>query len=63
LITVELQHAIAVELGKSKFDEKSQPDIEDIVFVCAGLVTVNKESKIIRLVHYTAQEYFERTES
>ena len=29
--------------------------------VCAGLVTVDEESKIIRLVHYTTQEYFERT--
>jgi ankyrin repeat protein len=63
LIIVELQHAIAVKPGKSEFDEKSQPDIEDIVSVCAGLVMVDEESKIIRLVHYTTQEYFERTES
>jgi hypothetical protein len=28
--------------------------------VCAGLVAVDKESSIIRLVHYTTQEYFER---
>ena len=28
---------------------------------CAGLVTVDKESNIIRLVHYTIQQYFERT--
>jgi hypothetical protein len=27
--------------------------------VCAGLVTVDEESNIIRLVHYTTQEYFE----
>ena len=32
-----------------------------MVSVCAGLVTVDKESDIIRLVHYTTQEYFERT--
>src|SRR4051812_2859517 len=32
-----------------------------MVSVCAGLVTVDEESKIIRLVHYTTQEYFERT--
>jgi hypothetical protein len=31
-----------------------------MVFVCAGLVTVDPESNIIRLVHYTTQEYFER---
>ena len=63
LSTVELQHAIAVEPGKSEFDEKRQPDIEDIVSVCAGLVTVDEESNIIRLVHYTTQEYFKRTQN
>ena len=35
-------------------------DTEDIISVCAGLVTVDEESNIIRLVHYTTQEYFER---
>ena len=34
--------------------------MEDIISVCAGLVAVDKESSIIRLVHYTTQEYFER---
>ncbi|CZR67684.1 uncharacterized protein PAC_17583 [Phialocephala subalpina] len=61
LITVELQYAIAIKPGKSEFDEKSQPNIEDIVSVCAGLVTVDEKSKIIRLVHYTTQQYFNRT--
>jgi hypothetical protein len=31
--------------------------------MCAGLVTVDEESDIIRLVHYPTQEYFERTQS
>jgi hypothetical protein len=60
LITVELQHAIAVKPGMSGFDKQSQPDIEDVVSVCARLVTVDEESGIVRLVHYTTQEYFER---
>jgi hypothetical protein len=60
LTTLELQHALAVEIGKSKLDEENLPDIEDMVSVYAGLITVDKESDIIRLVHYTAQEYFER---
>jgi ankyrin repeat protein len=34
-------------------------DIEDLVSVCAGLVTVEQESNIVRLVHYTTQEYLE----
>jgi ankyrin repeat protein len=60
LTTEELSHALAVEAGESELDEDNIPDIEDMVSVCAGLVTVDEESNIIRLVHYTTQEYFER---
>ena len=63
LTATELQHALAVEVGEPKLDEENLPQIEDIVSVCAGLVTVDKESGIICLVHYTTQEYFERTQS
>ncbi|KFZ00411.1 hypothetical protein V500_01061 [Pseudogymnoascus sp. VKM F-4518 (FW-2643)] len=62
LTTSELEHALAVELGESQFDEENLSLVEDMVSVCAGLVTVDEESAIIRLVHYTAQEYFERTQ-
>ncbi|KFZ20700.1 hypothetical protein V502_03054, partial [Pseudogymnoascus sp. VKM F-4520 (FW-2644)] len=62
LTTSELEHALAVELGESQFDEENLSPIEDMVSVCAGLVTVDEESAIIRLVHYTTQEYFERTQ-
>jgi hypothetical protein len=61
LTTLELRHALAVEVGESQLDEENLPDIEDMVSVCAGLVTVDEQSDIIRLVHYTTQEYFERT--
>jgi ankyrin repeat protein len=63
LTTLELRHAIAVEIDESKIDEENLPDIEDMVSVCAGLVTVDEQSGIIRLVHYTTQEYFERTQT
>jgi len=61
LATSELQHALAVEVSEPKVDEENLPQIEDMVSVCAGLVTVDKESGIIRLVHYTMQEYFKQT--
>jgi hypothetical protein len=61
LTTSEIQYALAVEVGESALDEENLPEIEDMVSVCAGLVTVDEESSIIRLVHYTTQEYFERT--
>ncbi|KAH0522455.1 hypothetical protein TsFJ059_006295 [Trichoderma semiorbis] len=63
LTTEELQHALAVEIGKTELDEENLVEIEDMVSVCAGLVTIDEESKIIRLVHYTTQEYFERTQN
>ena len=60
LTTLELQHALGVEVGESELDEENLPEIEDMVSACAGLVTIDEESNVIRLVHYTAQEYFER---
>jgi hypothetical protein len=62
LTITELQHAIAIETGEPELDEDNLPEAEDMVSVCAGLVTVDEESHIIRLVHYTTQEYFERTQ-
>ncbi|KAJ5422843.1 hypothetical protein N7445_010951 [Penicillium cf. griseofulvum] len=60
LTSLELQHALAIEDGESSIDEENIPEVEDILAVCAGLVTVENESGIIRLVHYTTQEYLER---
>ena len=61
LTTLELQQALAVAVGDSKLDEDNLERIERMVSVCAGLVTVDEESGIIRLVHYTTQEYFDQT--
>ena len=57
----ELRHALGVKIGASKLDDGDLSEIEDMVSVCAGLVTVDEESDVIRLVHYTTQEYLERT--
>jgi ankyrin repeat protein len=62
LTTLELQHCLGVKGGGSELDQENLPQTEDMVSVCAGLVTVDEESRIIRLVHYTTQEYFERTQ-
>ncbi|KAH7418500.1 hypothetical protein BKA64DRAFT_590520, partial [Cadophora sp. MPI-SDFR-AT-0126] len=61
LSTIELQHALGVEVDESELDEANIPDIDDMVSVCAGLVTIDEDCGIIRLVHYTTQEYFDRT--
>jgi hypothetical protein len=56
----ELQHALAVEPGEPELDEDNLSDVAELVSSCAGLVTVDQESDIVRLVHYTTQEYFDR---
>lgn len=60
LTTIELCCALAVEPGSSNLDPDNLPDIEDLLSVCAGLVVIDQESAIVRLVHYTTQDYFER---
>jgi Ankyrin repeats (many copies) len=60
LTTIELQHALAVKDGAVELDEDFVPEVEDLVSFCAGLITVDEQSDIIRWIHYTTQEYFER---
>ncbi|KAK6356022.1 hypothetical protein TWF718_000395 [Orbilia javanica] len=57
---LELQHALAVELGvnQRELDNDNFPGVNTMISVCAGLVTIDEESDIIRLIHYTTQEYF-----
>ena len=58
LTTEELRHALAVELGTCRLGKTNLCLVDDMVSSRAGLVTV--DSNIIRLVHYTTQEYFQR---
>ena len=59
LMTVrEVQHALAIIPGASEFDEDDLGDIDEIICCCAGLVDIDEETQILRLVHYTTQEYF-----
>jgi len=60
----ELQHALAVDIYDYQSDCFESDNITDIDFirsVCAGLVTVDKIVGVIRLVHHTAQQYFDQT--
>jgi ankyrin repeat protein len=60
LTVVELQHALAIEPGQDHLDSDSLIDEEIMLSVCAGIVTVEGESNLIRFIHYTTQEYLER---
>ncbi|KAE8331625.1 hypothetical protein BDV39DRAFT_189592 [Aspergillus sergii] len=61
MTVLQLQHALAVEIGENYLDQDNLPEIEDMVSVCAGLITADARSGIVRLVHHTAQRYFEQT--
>ncbi|KAL6789740.1 ankyrin repeat-containing domain protein [Trichoderma sp. SZMC 28012] len=62
LSAVELQHALGVEFGEDEFDEDNLPQMGDIMSTSVGLVTIDEKSEVIRLVHYTTQEFFERNQ-
>jgi len=56
----QLQHALAVTPESTDINEKDFVDIGSLVSFCVGIVTVDPESGIIRLVHYTVQKYLEK---
>lgn len=60
LTTKELCCALAIDPGDKALNTDNLYEVEDIISVCAGLVTADEESGIIRLTHYTTQEYFEQ---
>ncbi|KAH7020832.1 uncharacterized protein B0I36DRAFT_367315 [Microdochium trichocladiopsis] len=56
----ELQYALAVEAesGSEALDEDNIPTLD--MSICAGLVTVEGRTGIVRFIHFTTQEYFRR---
>lgn len=57
----ELQHALSIETGQTVFDEEALVDEDILIQVCLGLITVETNGTL-RLIHYTAQNYFELVE-
>ncbi|KAL8921943.1 MAG: hypothetical protein Q9172_003757 [Xanthocarpia lactea] len=55
-----LQEAVAIEPGEDNFDHEGKPPLGLILDVCTGLLTADEENEIVRLVHYTAQDYFDK---
>lgn len=53
----ELQHAMATRLEDTDIDRDNIPSLRTLLDCCCGLVEVDKESNIIRLVHYSLEEY------
>ncbi|KAJ7814599.1 hypothetical protein B0H14DRAFT_2375859 [Mycena olivaceomarginata] len=56
----ELIEALAIEPKTNDLDLDNVLDMGDILSVCAGLVVINEEDHLVRLIHYTAQDYLDR---
>ena len=53
----ELCHALGVEIGSSDLDLENVPALRILLTSCLGLVTIEKSSSTVRLVHFTLQEH------
>ncbi|KAJ7080054.1 hypothetical protein C8R44DRAFT_653911, partial [Mycena epipterygia] len=56
----ELRVALSIEEGTIELNVENLLDMETILSVCAGLVTIDEEDNKVRLIHYTIQDYLER---
>lgn len=63
LSTLELLYALAIEPGDKEIDEDNILDTEQLLTICAGLVTIDEQSDSVRFIHYTTQEYLQRNQS
>ncbi|KAJ7706684.1 ankyrin repeat-containing domain protein [Mycena rosella] len=59
----ELREALAVEPGTTALDPDNLLDMDIVLSVCAGLITVDQANGLVRLVHYTTQQYLERVQT
>ena len=55
----ELREALSVEPEDTKLDRSGYHEIDSMLDVCCGLVSIDEQDQVIRLVHYSLQEYLE----
>ena len=53
-----LLEALAIEPGETDLDREAIPPMGLILDVCAGLLIFDEQSEVVRLVHYTTQDYY-----
>ena len=53
----ELRHALAVEIESTDLDSENICPQDTVLGSCLGLVMVDEETSIVRLIHYTLHEY------
>lgn len=57
----EILHALMTEPGDTHLDEDDALEVDVVISICAGLVTIDTRSNAVRFVHFTAQAYLQRT--
>ncbi|MCJ1413979.1 hypothetical protein MMC32_000304 [Xylographa parallela] len=55
----ELRQALAVEPKETEFDPENETELSILFRVTSGLITADGDQGAVRVVHRTAQEYFE----
>ena len=53
----DICYAIAIQIGSNDLDNDDIPPISTLLDYCQGLVTIDKGTSTIRLIHFTLQEY------
>lgn len=57
----ELREALTIAEGDSVIEDEDLLEEKQLVDVCGGLVVVDENSQTVRFVHYTVQEYLEKS--
>ncbi|KAJ7831048.1 hypothetical protein B0H14DRAFT_2592952 [Mycena olivaceomarginata] len=55
----EVQEALTIEPETTILYPDKVPDIEIIVSACVGLIVVDDTASVVRLIHYTTQDYLD----
>lgn len=63
LTIAELSNAMAVCPGEASLDRGRIVPIKQLLECCQGLVVVDAASKVVRLAHYTTQQYFDKNKA
>lgn len=56
----EIRQALSIRRGDTFLDPEALPKTDSLISTCCGLVVVEDGSQIVKLVHYTTEEYFKR---
>ncbi|KAJ7444159.1 hypothetical protein FB451DRAFT_1413275 [Mycena latifolia] len=63
LSVAELQEALSIEPDSTFLDVDNLLDMDIILSACAGLIIVDETVAVVRLIHYTTQDYMDSMQS